>query len=143
MASAAWDTPFETTSKWNSVRMLLAHCNGAEERWINRRLQDLPLPVIYEERAAPDWEGLYADHRTIRAATYAYLAARTDAELASEQELMRFEDKPVSLADVLFHIFNHENYHRGQVITALQRLGVDPPNFDYCIVRPATARTDV
>jgi len=35
---------------------------------------------------------------------------------------------------VFFHIIHHENYHRGQVIMALQRFGVDPPNFDYILL---------
>ena len=133
-APEAWDTPFETTSAWNSVRMLLAHCVGAEERIVTLRLKNLALPVPYEDRAAADWTSLYEDHKTVRAATYSYITSLTD---------MQFEETVPSLAgrtdltraDALFQILNHENYHRGEVITVLQRLGIDPPNFDYVLLK--------
>ena len=50
-----WDTPFESTSRWNTIRLILAHTIGCEERWISNRIQNIPLPVVYEERAASDW----------------------------------------------------------------------------------------
>jgi len=139
-----WDRPFETTSRWNTIRLLLAHMIGAEERWIGLRLQNIPLPVNYEERPAPTWEALYADHKAIRAATYAYLEQLTDAQLNDDTpvELTRWS-QPIGLsyADILFHILNHENYHRGQVITALQRFGMDPPDFDYVFLKPTEPAT--
>src|SRR5262249_43170657 len=115
----------------------------AEERCITLRLQRLPLPVVYEERAARDRDGLYADHRTIRAATYAYLERLTDSELAEERpaEMAQWDEHGgLSRADGLFHIVNHENYQRGQVITAVQRVGADPPNFDWVLLK-GNART--
>jgi uncharacterized damage-inducible protein DinB len=123
----------------------LAHTIGAEERWVTRRLQDLALPVTYEQRAARDWSDLYKDHQTVRAATYAYLERLTDAELAEEQSLELAQGAyrvTLTRAEVLFHILNHENYHRGQVITALQRLGVDPPDFDYVLLKESARPTD-
>lgn len=134
-AAEQWETPFETTSQWNTIRLLLAHSIGAEERWITLRLQKQPLPVVYEERAAPDWNGLYQDHQTIREATYAYLNSLTDAEVEEEKEVWINDYRALTRADVLFHILNHENYHRGQVVMALQRLGMDPPNFDYAFLK--------
>ena len=133
--SETWNTQFDTTSQWNTVRLLLAHSMGAEERLITVRLQNQSLPVIYEERAASDWEGLYQDHQAIRAATYAYLDSLTDATLEDETEVWRIAHTALTRADILFHILNHENYHRGQVVMALQRLGIDPPNFDYVLLK--------
>jgi len=140
-----WERQFETTSPWNTIRLLLAHTVGAEERWITLRLQNLPIPVIYEQRASPDQNGLYRDHRTLRAATYAYLERLTDAELEDDKpaDLAQWENHlGLTRAEVLFHVLNHENYHRGQVITALQRFGVDPPNFDYVFLKATDTKTD-
>ncbi len=134
-AAEIWETPFETTSQWNTIRLLLAHTIGAEERLVTVRLLQDPLPVTYEQRAASDPHSLYRDHQTIRAATYAYLDLLTDAELEDETEVWRLNDRPLTRGDILFQILNHENYHRGQVIMALQRLGVDPPNFDYVLLK--------
>src|SRR5690349_3664820 len=97
-ASELWNTPFDTTSQWNTIRLLLAHTLGAEERLITLRLQNNSLPVTYEERAASDWEGLYRDHQTIRAATYASLDALTDADLEDETEVWRIADRALSRA---------------------------------------------
>lgn len=141
-ASEIWETPFDTTSRWNTVRLLLAHCIGAEERLITLRLQNRPLPVSYEERAASDWEGLYRDHQTVRAATYAYLDSLTDAELEEDKEVWRTERVALTRSDALFHILNHENYHRGQVVMTLQRLGLDPPNFDYVLLKESADKSD-
>lgn len=99
------------------------------------RLQNHSLSVVYEERAAPDWEGLYRDHQTIRAATYAYLDSLTDAAVAEETEVWRIAHRALTRADILFHVLNHENYHRGQVVMVLQRFGIDPPNFDYVLLK--------
>lgn len=135
-APNAWDAPFETTSRWNTIRLLLAHCIAAEER-ITLRLQDLPLPGPYEERAAPGREELYRDHQTMRAATYAYLDSLTDAEIADETPVIPAtpDRGGMTREDALFQILNHENYHRGQVVMLLQRLGGDPPNFDYILLK--------
>jgi uncharacterized damage-inducible protein DinB len=133
-----FDKPFETTSNWNTIRLLLAHCIAAEERWIFLRLQDIPIPVPYEQRAPFTVEGIYADRKGIRRAARAYLAALTEAALQEETDIQlpqwNFRDK-LTRADILFHMVNHDNYHRGQVVMALQRFGVDPPNFDYVLLK--------
>jgi uncharacterized damage-inducible protein DinB len=38
-----------------------------------------------------------------------------------------------SLMDVLFHIVNHSNYHRGQINTEFKRLGIEPVLTDYIL----------
>ena len=134
-ASEIWNTPFETTSQWNTVRLLLVHSIGAEERLVAMRLQNQGLSAPYEERAALDWADLYRDYQSVRGATYAYLDSLTDAAVEDETEACRIAGVPLTRADALFHILNHENYHRGQAVMALQRLGVDPPNFDYVFLK--------
>ncbi len=62
----AWDAVFETTSRWNSIRMLLAHSIGAEERIVTLRLKGKDLPVSYEDRAAAKWSAKYQDHQNAR-----------------------------------------------------------------------------
>jgi uncharacterized damage-inducible protein DinB len=132
----AWDASFQTTSQWNTIRLLLAHSIAAEERLISFRLQSLALLQSYEERAAASWDGLYKDHQAIRTATYAYLDSLSDKEIEEETPVLPAIGGGGALtrSDVLFHILNHENYHRGQVITTLQRMGIDPPNFDYVLL---------
>jgi uncharacterized damage-inducible protein DinB len=138
-APDAWDVSFETTSQWNSIRLLLAHCVAAEERLVTLRLRNRPLPIPYEQFAADGWDGLYSDQQAIRAETYAYLASLSDSEIEGAEIVVpaTVERGAWTRSDVLFHVLNHENYHRGQVIMVLQRLGYDPPNFDYVLLRPS------
>jgi uncharacterized damage-inducible protein DinB len=133
----AWDAVFETISKWNSVRRLLAHSIAAEERMITLRLQGKQIPVAYEERAAADWEGLYREQQQMRQATRDYIESLTDAEIEGPDIAVPSVDGRPALtrSEALFHIFNHENFHRGEVITQLQRLGFDPPNFDFALLK--------
>ncbi|MDX1406529.1 MAG: DinB family protein [Saprospiraceae bacterium] len=35
------------------------------------------------------------------------------------------------VGDIVFHIFNHSNYHRGQINTELRTLGLEPLKTDY------------
>jgi len=136
-ADDAWNKPFETTSKWNTIRLLAAHSIAAEERMISFRLLNIDLPLTYDQRAGDDWDSVYRDHKTVRAQTYAYLESLTDNEITDREIVIPATVFPIGItrADALFHIFNHENYHRGEIISALQRLGFDPPNFDYILLK--------
>jgi uncharacterized damage-inducible protein DinB len=37
--------------------------------------------------------------------------------------------------EILFHLFNHSTYHRGQVVTLLKRAGFTPPVTDYIMLK--------
>ncbi|HWD38586.1 MAG TPA: DinB family protein [Fimbriimonas sp.] len=133
----AWDAEFESTSKWNSIHKLLAHTIAAEERMVTVRLRNEPIPSGYEDRAAADWEGLYGDHRQVRSVTRAYIGALTDEEIEGQEVVIpSIDGRPTQTrSEALFHIVNHESFHRGEVVMALQRLGFDPPNFDFVLLK--------
>jgi uncharacterized damage-inducible protein DinB len=40
-----------------------------------------------------------------------------------------------NVGDVLFHIFNHATYHRGQVALLMRQSGIEPPVTDYAVLR--------
>ncbi|SDH02746.1 Uncharacterized damage-inducible protein DinB (forms a four-helix bundle) [Pedobacter terrae] len=37
--------------------------------------------------------------------------------------------------EILFHLFNHSTYHRGQVVTLLKKAGFTPPVTDYIMLK--------
>lgn len=126
--------PLETTSRYDSIAKIVAHTIGAEERWITMRLQKQTLSSNYEDRAPQSVGDMFKDWDTTRANTYSYFHAQTPESLANVPHLTHGNDNdPLLLTteEVLFHILNHENYHRGQVVMALQQMRLDPPNFDY------------
>jgi uncharacterized damage-inducible protein DinB len=127
---------FATLSKWNSLQMLMAHCMGAEERWIENRIRGKYLP--YVETAPPaSLNAAFARWQQIRANTLAFMDGLEgeDWQRNIRVDLPQWSHTTqITVEQILFHIVNHENFHRGQMSMLLQHFGVDPPNFDYCLL---------
>ena len=123
---------FVTTSRFNTIAKLLAHSTAAEERW-HARLDGIPAPPSYEDRAPRDLEMLLTDAETLRAETLNRLATDDLARTIT----LEVQDKRLDLTahDIYFHIYNHEQWHRAQIYTVLQSLGIDPPNLDYVLLK--------
>jgi uncharacterized damage-inducible protein DinB len=123
---------FPTTSAFNTIAKLIAHCHGAEERWVVARLLNQPVATPYEDRAPTDLAGLIADGDQLRAQTHAFLASQTPETLSQQREMvLRDRTALMTAEEVLFHVLNHESWHRAQISLLLQHWGFDPPNFDY------------
>ena len=132
---------FPTTSRFDTVRKLLAHCVAAEERWVTVRIHGEALPVSYEDRAADTVEGLFADAQAVRSVTDKLrrgLDGDSLGRIVSVPLMSRDAVLELSLSDIFFHILNHENFHRGQALLLLRQYGVDPPDLDYVLLKPAT-----
>jgi len=128
-----WTVPIATISRYKTLPEQLAHCLGAEQRWM-ARVQGRPQPERYESTAPDDVERIQDDWRRRRAITTAAIESTTtaDRERLIECTLPGWEFVEVlSVEEIFFHIFNHESYHRAQCSMMLQAQSVDPPNFDY------------
>jgi len=129
---------FPTLSQFNSIGKLIAHCIGAEQRWTLRRLYGEAQPPRYEDQAADALDGLFVDWEAIRERTRAWVA---QADEAAWQQTVAIDlphwnyTATMTKAEVLFHIFNHQTFHLGQISMALQQMDIDPPNFDYVFLR--------
>lgn len=134
----ALDTPFETIGAYKTLHQLVAHCIGAEKRWTEQRLYGLPSSNRYEDHASETLTGLFADWEHIRAKTRAVIDASRSAasapqlhhEVAFSLPQWGYTDT-LTVEEILFHIFNHQIFHLGQISLVLQKNGIDPPNFDY------------
>ncbi|MCX6368525.1 MAG: DinB family protein [Armatimonadetes bacterium] len=125
---------FVTTSRFNTIAKLLVHCNGAEEGWY-ARLIDKPWPPSYADRAPNDLESLLTDAETLRTQTLAFLAASSPESLAQVFTVALGRPTSLTAQEILFHIINHEQWHRAQIYTALQSFGIEPPNLDYVLLK--------
>jgi uncharacterized damage-inducible protein DinB len=125
---------FVTTSTFNTIAKLLAHTTGAEERWLLVRLQGNTVPTPYEDRAPERRADLEIDAYQIRKATVAFLATQTPETLTEVREI-QLPNRVICMTteEVIFHVLNHETWHRGQISLLLQQWGFDPPNFDYSV----------
>lgn len=135
----ARNAAFETISRYQTITALVAHLVGAEQRWTIGRLYAEPAPVHYEEQAAPDWDGLKADWEAVRARTLAFVGAEsTDWGRIIIVDLPQWGQKMTLTAEeVVLQLCNHQTWHIGQVSMALQEQGIDPPNFDYVLLKPS------
>lgn len=132
----ALDRPFETLAEYPTIGQLVAHMIGAEQRLTQERLYQQDRPPRYEEQAAETQTGLFEDWDAIRVRTQAF--AR-NADAGALAHVVNFalpgETITVTAEEVLVHICNHQTWHLGQISMALQQMGIDPPNFDYILLR--------
>jgi len=132
-----WSEPIETLSQHRTIRALLAHSLGAEMRW-NARIKGEPQPPRYESTAPSDISQIHKDWRRQRELTTSIIQSADRAELDRVLDVtipMWLYNGKLSVEEILFHIFSHENYHRGQCSMLLQHQAIDPPNFDYIFVK--------
>jgi uncharacterized damage-inducible protein DinB len=64
-----------------------------------------------------------------------YLAALRDDQLTQALNYVDRKGEPWSypLWQALFHLINHQTYHRGQLTTLLRQIGVTPEQVDYLV----------
>src|SRR4029077_13130921 len=67
----AFERPFETLSAFKTIRDLMAHCVGAEQRWVEGQILNEPVDR-YENRAAKTIDELFADLTATRTRTRGY-----------------------------------------------------------------------
>lgn len=140
--------PLETTSQFRSIHALVAHCIGAEQRWIEQRLCGQEAAARYETQAAETREGLFRDWDHVRAKTRGFIDSlgspdnprHLHQEIAYTLPHQGISDV-LTVEEILFHAFNHQIYHLAQISMALQQQGIDPPNFDYCLLHDVDALT--
>lgn len=93
---------------------------------------------VEELRAFTTPEGVLAGARQYYREVHPFL------ERVTEPELQRKLDVPwaaqfardgvvvaVTVAEAMFQVTAHSNYHRGQINSRLRAIGIDPPNVDY------------
>ena len=119
-------------SSFASVRDTLVHMMETEWIWLERWRQHPPhaegSPQQFPSLTAVS-ERWLAVEREMRE----YLTRVTDEMLANP--LTYISDHGDTLTSDLwrqmFHVINHQSYHRGQVATLLRQLGVQPPTTDF------------
>jgi len=124
-------------SSFSSLRDTLAHLLVVEWVWLERFQGRSP-------RALPDWLDPLRDVASIRERwwsleqdMHAYIGG-LDAD-ALERPLsyvnLKGEAWTYPLGQALFHLVNHQTYHRGQVTTLLRQLGAESVAIDYLVYR--------
>ncbi|HUI41401.1 MAG TPA: DinB family protein [Terriglobia bacterium] len=125
-------------NSFSSVRDVLAHLVYAEWIWHERWRGRSPNSVAAQEYAAatfPELAAVRARWHALESNVRAYLAGLDDEALKRPLSYIntKGEHWTYPLGDTLFHVVNHQTYHRGQITTLLRQLGLAAPSIDYLV----------
>jgi uncharacterized damage-inducible protein DinB len=114
-----------------SILRTLRHIHDAERVWLRRLVTDDenlppgPAPEHSFQALVQSWPSLWNGYRD-----WLELASEADLE---EKVLTILPDEGnffVPRWQIILHAINHTSYHRGQIVSMLRALNVQPPNTD-------------
>ena len=114
-----------------SILGTLRHVHDGERVWLRRllngdqNLPNTPAPEHSFEFLVQSWPSLWEGYRD-------WLDSASDADL-NERILTILPNNGeffVPRWQIILHVINHTSYHRGQIVSMLRTLGVQPPNTD-------------
>jgi len=121
-------------ASFSSVRDTLAHLVAVEwiwlERWRGRSPQALLAAEEFPTLAAISerWSAVERELRAFLGGLSDDALERTFTYVNSKGETWTY-----LLWRAVFHVLNHQSYHRGQVTTQLRLLDVEPPQVDFLL----------
>ncbi len=125
-------------NSFSSVRDTLAHLVAVEWLWHERWRGRSPAareaagfaPATFPDVAVVR-ERWAAAERSIRE----YLSGLTDNRLEQPLSYVNLKGEAFSypLWQCIWHLINHQTYHRGQITTMLRQLGGQPPQIDFLV----------
>jgi len=135
-------------SSYSSVRDTLAHLLFAEWVWLERWLGRSPTKLSGADYAAekfPTLESVRDGWHTVEGNMRSYLLGLQDSALERPLSYTNFKGErwTYPLGQTLFHLFNHQTYHRGQITTLLRQLGAAAPAIDFLVARDVARRAQV
>jgi len=115
-----------------SILRTFRHVHDGERVWLQRLVEggskSLPSGPAREhsfEFLVQSWPELWRGYRE-------WLASASDADLVEELSTVLPDggDFSVPRWQIVLHAINHSTFHRGQIVSMLRALGVQPPNTD-------------
>lgn len=132
-------------NSFSSVRDVLAHLIFAEWVWLERWRGGSPTQAD-KQQVAPDkfptldsirerWGALERDMRS-------YLGGLDEQALSGSLTYTNWRGQVCTylLGHTMFHLANHQTYHRGQITTLLRQLGANAPEVDYLVMQDEKIR---
>jgi len=119
------------TIEMPDAERLFSHVLNAQHIWSQRISGQKPKYGVWDIHSKQDFENIATENfgliRTV-------LEDNTlDKQIVySNSQGIQYENR---LDEILFHLFNHSTYHRGQVVTMLKKYGFTPPVTDYIMLK--------
>ncbi|ARS42798.1 hypothetical protein CA265_25305 [Sphingobacteriaceae bacterium GW460-11-11-14-LB5] len=110
---------------------LFSHVLNAQHIWAQRISGKVPLYGVWDIHPKENFESIAAENfKLIRMALKEH--ALDKKILYRTSQGVQYENR---IDEILFHLFNHSTYHRGQVVTLLKKEGFTPPVTDYIMLK--------
>jgi uncharacterized damage-inducible protein DinB len=116
----------------SSILRTFRHIHDGERVWLRRLVEggsgSLPTGAAPEhsfEFLVESWPEIWRGYRE-------WLESAADVELAEEISTVLPDggDFRVPRWQIVLHAINHSTFHRGQIVSMLRALGIQPPNTD-------------
>jgi uncharacterized damage-inducible protein DinB len=132
-------------NSFSSVRDTLAHLVAVEWIWLERWLGRSPTKLDGAEYAAETFPTLGTVRerwQRVESNMRSYLSGLQDSALERPLSYTNFKGERCTypLWQTLFHLVNHQTYHRGQITTLLRQLGAAAPAIDFLVAQDVAAR---
>ena len=116
---------------WGSPKALLVHMLSAEWLWRQRWLGTSPSALLDPEEF-PDMAAIRARWTQDEMEMRAFLTGLVENDLQREVRYITTKGEPGKelLGQLLFHVLNHSNHHRGELAAMLALLDVPHPEDD-------------
>jgi uncharacterized damage-inducible protein DinB len=126
--STQWQ--LEIQSSFNTLELTLRHLWNAEYGWLTS-LKNEPWGAAIEKGAKLSQSETLAGFMKTSKQLQDFIESLNDNALNESRNFGK-DQRPVSVADIIQHVFNHATYHRGQLITMGRQAGLSsPPRTDY------------
>lgn len=127
-------------SSFSSVRDTTAHLLWAEWLWLERWLGRSPTKREAEDFAPSKFRNVAAIEdrwRTVERNARHFLSGLAEEKLSQPLTYTNLQGEKWTypLWQTLFHLVNHQTYHRGQITTMLRQLGAQPPQIDFLVAQ--------
>lgn len=121
----------QSTTALPEAERLFSHVLNAQHIWAKRIFGIEPLYGVWEIHPKEDFKKISEENFKL---IHLALNENTLDQVIHYQNSkgIRYENQ---IAEILFHLFNHSTYHRGQVVTLLKKAGFEPPVTDYIILK--------
>ena len=132
-------------NSFSSVRDVLAHLIFAEWVWLERWLGKMPTQADKQQVAADKFPALASVRErwsTLEGNMRLYLGDLEEQTLSRPLTYTNWRGQVCTypLGQTIFHLANHQTYHRGQVTTLLRQLGAEAAAIDYLVMQDEKIR---
>lgn len=132
-------------SSFSSVRDTLVHLVGTEWVYLERCRGRSPTIEDVKAFAPKRFSGVRAiseEWQSVERNLREYIAHLSEAKLEQPLTYVNLSGERWTYPQwrILFHLINHQTYHRGQVTTMLRQLGMQPPQIDFLVAQDVRFR---